>query len=385
MSAYGDDGGLPVSAAVDGGGSSEAALEALCGALIAEPLWHVSLGSKELFHSNLLGWMSERFPEQARAVFKPFLTPDSTARTRVRREYKHLDLVIEFAGYAPLVIENKVFALPDETQLARYAAEPLAGMQGATAVLLSVTDPCWPDDRMQAGRFEWRYFGYRDLAPRLRAAFAQHSSFDAQVLLHEALLIDGLVAVIDLIGKPGLTHQIALTKAQTSILQAARLADGVGKTRAHHVMNLIHSEYTARGLTPTRTEVGFSRAQTLLAAFWDGPDGNGVGWQFQGGQWRLAMIVGTLHGRGPEKAAERARFAAEHIGWFDFTRLHDTLGVTDDDVRPTHARIAADAFNKYDPDFVYRYRLLPARTTVREFVDLAVGYAEAARAWQFKL
>ena len=80
--------------------------------LLSEPLWHVSLGSKELFHSNLLGWMCERFPAAARDVLEPWLTVDpATVTTRIRREYKHLDLVIEYAGYAPLVIENKVFAL----------------------------------------------------------------------------------------------------------------------------------------------------------------------------------------------------------------------------------------------------------------------------------
>ena len=107
-------------------------LERIVGQLIDEPLLHVSLGSKELFHCNLLGWMCERFPQRARRVLAPWLRPDRHAVTdRVRREYRHLDLVIEFAGYAPLVIENKMFALPDEGQLDRYSAT-VTGDVGAT-------------------------------------------------------------------------------------------------------------------------------------------------------------------------------------------------------------------------------------------------------------
>src|SRR5664279_4046448 len=103
-------------------------LQAAIDALVAEPLWHVSLGSKELFHSNLLGWMCERFPAKALDVFRPWLVPaPTTTATRVRREYKHLDLVIEWAGYAPLVIENKVFSLPDDSQLIRYGDELASG------------------------------------------------------------------------------------------------------------------------------------------------------------------------------------------------------------------------------------------------------------------
>jgi hypothetical protein len=384
MSARRAVGGLQSPTARTAGSKATAALEAVCAALVAEPMWHVSLGSKELFHSNLLGWMCERFPRAAMAVFEPWLVRDAAATsTRVRREYKHLDLIVEFAGFAPLVIENKVFALPDDAQLARYASDALRRISGATPLLLSVTDPGWPGGRLRTGGYEWHHLSYGELATGLRAAFAGKAGFDAQLLVHEATLIEALVAVIDLIGKPDPAQPIALRSQQIEILDAARLSDGIGKIRARHIMDLIEAEYAERGLNPTRTEVGFSRGLTLLAAFWLGPDGDGVGWQFQGRQWRLAMIVATRRGVGTQRAAERAAFAAKHVRWFDFTPLYRTLHVTDEDVRPKNARVPADGFNKYDPDFVYRYRLLPQDATVSQFVELAVAYGKAAQAWRF--
>jgi hypothetical protein len=94
------------------------------------------------------------------------------------------------------------------------------------------------------------------------------------------------------------------------------------------------------------------------------------------------MVLATLAGRGPNKAAERAAVAARQVTWFDFTVLCDVLGCADADVMPRRVRVPPDGFNKYDPDFVYRYRLLPD-VTVSQFVDLAVAYSKAAVSWRW--
>jgi hypothetical protein len=48
-------------------------LAEICHDLAAEPLLAASLGSKELFHSNLIGWLMERAPEVALAALEPWL------------------------------------------------------------------------------------------------------------------------------------------------------------------------------------------------------------------------------------------------------------------------------------------------------------------------
>ena len=87
----------------------------LCTALEKEPLFHMSLGSKELFHSNFLAWFADCFPEHAAAVFRPWTVPMTEAQAdRSEREPAHLDLVLHLPGLAPIAVENKVFSVPDE-------------------------------------------------------------------------------------------------------------------------------------------------------------------------------------------------------------------------------------------------------------------------------
>src|SRR5947208_16807386 len=87
-------------------------------ALEKEPLFHMSLGSKELFHSNFLAWFADRFPEHAASVFCPWTDPMAEAPAGPsEREAGHLDLILHLPGLAPIAVENKVFSVPDEEQL----------------------------------------------------------------------------------------------------------------------------------------------------------------------------------------------------------------------------------------------------------------------------
>jgi hypothetical protein len=60
------------------------------------------------------------------------------------RERTRLDLVLRLPGLRLIVIENKVWCLPDDAQLAGYAAGPLARLGGdASPTLLSLSPPPW--------------------------------------------------------------------------------------------------------------------------------------------------------------------------------------------------------------------------------------------------
>ncbi len=138
----------------------ETELDRIVGALKDEPLWHASMGSKELFHSNLLAWAVERFPEDMTKVLEPWLEPGNTTKVAVYRERRHLDLVIELPGHQPLVIENKAFSLPDDDQLQRYGTAVAALAGAATLVLLSLSDPGWPDGKFASEGREWHWLSY---------------------------------------------------------------------------------------------------------------------------------------------------------------------------------------------------------------------------------
>src|SRR5687768_16326970 len=101
-----------------------------------------ALQSKELFHSNFVGWLCESHPQVGAEVFRHWVSRRPEATTlRAQRERSHLDLAIELPGLTPFVLENKVFAPPDDAQLDDYAAGKLAGLTRPELLLLSLGRP----------------------------------------------------------------------------------------------------------------------------------------------------------------------------------------------------------------------------------------------------
>ena len=359
-------------------------LTRLCHQLRQEPLLHLSLGSKELFHSNLLGWMCQQFPAESTSVLAPWLREDSSCATlKIQHEHKHLDLVVRLPGYAPLVMENKMFSLPDEDQLRSYVTNVIGAIAPEPSLLLvSLTDPGWPNGAFEVEGGTWRYVPWRVLARRLLAEFGDQPRFETQVLAHEARLLDLLDQVMRELSVSSPDEPFLLPEATTRQLQGVRIAAAIGKIRMYQVMHRIRAQYTANQLRPDKSEVNFTNGTPLMSAYWDADGaGNSVGWQYQGKQWRLAMTLKSMAGK--ERTGHRAAYAATQSGWFNFEHLCQILASSDDKLRPKQSRTPPDGFNKYNPDFVYQYRLLPANTTVGQVVQAALVYGHAAAAWQF--
>lgn len=361
-------------------------LTLLLSTLDAEPLFHASRGSKELFHSDILAWFVRTMPRRATKVFQPWLVEGEGPRVvRVRREHHSLDLVIELPRFAPLVIENKAFALPDERQLARYTAGPVAKLgPESSLVLLALADPGWEDGRRHLEERTWIWASYDELGDRLAAAFADgDNDFGEQMLVHEAGLLRLLHTIMRRLEVREVGESFALLGSRRDELRRVGLADAVGKARAHQVMRRIRVGLCDSGVRPPAwdLEVGFTRGQPLLAGFWAAADDVFVGWQYQGRQWRLAMILRSadLHGRGRHPARER--FALDHEDFFDFARVPGIVGRSESELLPKSSPSRAGTFNKYDPDFLYRYRVLPERVTVGDVVRLAVEFSQWAAEW----
>lgn len=141
----------------------------LCVALTNEPMFHLSLHSKELFHSNFLAWFCEKRPSIAGEVFSAWVPGrGGQSAVRVQREADNLDLAIELPGLAPFVVENKVFAPPDEAQLDRYASGRMGGLNQPSALLLSLSPPFWDGDTyLSPNGLQWRHVSYSQLAVAL--------------------------------------------------------------------------------------------------------------------------------------------------------------------------------------------------------------------------
>jgi hypothetical protein len=358
-------------------------LTRLCQQLKQEPLLHLSLGSKELFHSNLLGWMCQQFPAESVRVLAPWMRQDpSCEEFKIQREHRHLDLVVRLPGYAPLVVENKMFSLPDESQLRSYLKAVGAITPEPSLLLISLADPCSPDDRLDIDGSTWRYAPWRDLAQRLRAEFGDHPRFEDQMLAHEAHLLTLLDQVVQELSIRSPKDPFMLPDTTIRQLHDARIAAAIGKIRMYQVMHRIRDQYATHDLHPNKTEVNFTNGTPLMSSYWNADTtGNSVGWQCQGKQWRLAMTLKTMSGK--NRTDERAAYAATQSSWFNFTHLCRILKAADDQLRPAQSKTLANGFNKYNPDFVYQYRLLPTYTTVGQVVEAALAYAHESAAWKF--
>ena len=84
------------------------------------PVFALTLGAKELCHSNFWKWLIDKDKNFAKVFFKEI---DVDKIDSVSREKEHMDLVVEtkngdyIGGY---IIENKLKSLPDKEQLEDY-------------------------------------------------------------------------------------------------------------------------------------------------------------------------------------------------------------------------------------------------------------------------
>lgn len=335
-------------------GEDADAIRTIVRELESNPILAMSLGSRELFHSNLLAWFISSYEPVARGLGLP-------GEVCVLREKEHTDLLIKHDDQRLMIIENKVFALPDTSQLARLGDPPRSS--AAELVLLSLTPPGWPDGSWTspAGN-RWTWLSYAQLSAKLRPALPAVAAADAYAgatlerWLDHLAHLDGLARMA---GRPSQDDPVMLPEAQRAALRDARLDAPVQKMRYQQVA----AGLAARGVSAT---AGFTRGLGLVQKFTEDPDGQRWGWQLQGDQFRLTIIVPEGHpghGRDQESRAAREEEAARHPGYFDFSAV------------PVSGTATVSRYCHYAPDSVYRYVRVPG-ITVEQAVQLGYVYSQ---------
>lgn len=351
--------------------------------LLDEPLFHLMLGSRELFHSNLLAWLIETAPDTATDALSTWAVPESAASndTWVRREWKHLDLVIQLQGRVPLVIENKAFSLPSKSQLDRYTEtvnDLLAKGRLTTRprqVLWSLVDPGWTDGTHGDSGSDWTWMSYGDLARNLRSATAPSDKFASDIVGHYASLLESLDELVSAVAVSG-EEGVDLPKPLRTALRDRRLKTLVRKARIREVRRYLQEDSGTLGVDIAFKD-GFTNGRPLLEGFAKAAGGHSIGWQLQGEQFRLAMILPHLKGRTEESRQRRAAVGAAHPEWFDFTAARQVLGA-DLPVNPNQT--SGPRFLRYDPNFIYQY-VKAESITASEIRDLSRHYSRTALEW----
>ncbi|MCX4612114.1 PD-(D/E)XK nuclease family protein [Streptomyces mirabilis] len=334
-------------------------LAELVEAMEADLVFTMSLGSKELFHSNLLGWFIAHHPAVAEAM------TGSAGPVQVEREKQNTDLLIRSDGRPPMVIENKVFALPDSSQLDRIAKK--FDGQDPRLVLLSLTPPTWGEQAWTSpGGYEWTWLSYEQLEQLLRPTVAKVAAADEYAGATLARWLDLMGRLGDLtrlVGQPTLDEPLQLPRNERDILHTARLDVPVQKMRFQRVA----SELGNRGLTGVGTNL--TNGTALIEWYTDSPRGFRWGWQLQGEQFRLAIVVEKGHpghGSSAKHKGIRQEEARRHSDFFEFGSIKGAGPV---------GPVRNIEFCDYNPDFIYKYVPIPG-ITVGQAVDLGIEYVQ---------
>jgi hypothetical protein len=357
----------------------------VCETLATNPLFHLSLNSKDVFHSNLLAWFADRYPSEADAAFKSWASPrPGTPHRAPKQERKGLDLVLYPEDAAPLVIENEVFGPPDQGQLARRANETKSDQPAL--ILLTLFDPEWIDESFPVEHGTWRRITYTALAAALDPAASilvasadDERRFAGQLLTRYAKLCRTLDRLARVATCFDINEPLDLDDESRQCLQNLQVHDAVGRLRARASQQWLegHTALPARDLV--EWESHFTNGTSLLAAFVTLESKDKLYWQYQGGQFRLAVKVADPGFKLNDEVTIKARHAyvlARYAQWFDFTPLADMVGYA---TSPSPAEIEG-TLNRYNSDFAYRYRRLP-NLTATQLLALSDHYLGLASRW----
>jgi PD-(D/E)XK nuclease superfamily len=133
------------------------------------PLFSLSLGSKEHFHSNFLSWIGTVYPQQTGRLLARFLqhqSGDCSLAAEPDREKQNIDVWFKFKNGDELILENKVKSIATKGQLEDYTDEQLARRGGQkNFLLLSLTRPHFvKGDAFPIGNTTWHFLDYAGLA-----------------------------------------------------------------------------------------------------------------------------------------------------------------------------------------------------------------------------
>ncbi len=135
-------------------------------------IYKMSLGSKELYHSNVWAWLIEKDSAFIQAFFPPSSIPQEAKFDRVTREEENRDLSIWYIfpdnSQKCLVIENKLKSIPYVEQLDKYT-----GDLGDCFLEGALTGLRCPNivDTTRIKRIKekvWRFVSYSEISDRIR-------------------------------------------------------------------------------------------------------------------------------------------------------------------------------------------------------------------------
>lgn len=200
-------------------------LDGVVNRLKGNPIFRMSLGSKELFHSNFLEFLWDLDKDAFISMFNQFLKNnnlDTLAEGTdysLKREFKNFDICIyhgpDKAPKFDLIIENKVKSIPYKEQLEEYKQEV---PNDCKCILLTLSDS-FPDSGNIPG---WISISYDDLNKGIQECFKNCDSTVSNYINDYCCFLSGIVDLKNLILPPPLHTNSHDTLFEDSVIQSLK-------------------------------------------------------------------------------------------------------------------------------------------------------------------
>lgn len=360
--------------------------------LLSSPLFHLSLSSKELFHSNFLGWLGEWHPDFFLAVFREMgcVLNCPADGFILKREYENFDLcVLAPDGRIVFILENKVKSLPRIEQLKEYEEKAIRKQNTLPEDLMLLSLATEFPNKEAIEQSSWKIRQYHQLSEamqRHRVLLAAHP--------YAAGLVDDYCLVIEhlhLLAQgwlPAPSEPFLLPQEEKAFCQELRLGDLQDKIRYSQLFEelnrLLREEYrVVEGLDvdaikrdtdyhrTVYTNYGFTHGQGLLE----------VKMKFNEDFVLLIQLQGDKYCHCIEWITDRP-IANVHEAWEWTCALKDPVPVflQTDELPAVFPSVCLDEsasvrkrkdarnrnFNKYGNNFLYQYRKIKDEATVSE-------------------
>ena len=253
------------------------------------PLCTLSLSSKELFHSNMIGWLLENNLDFARHFLK---SKDLIRVGKVAREKYNFDLLVT-ANKKAYVIENKVKSLPCIDQILAYKEKAKKLKIDAEYILLSLLPP---DEEFKCSLKDVRIVSYEEIQEWI-GYLIPGNDYLASLLGDYGLLISTLIQLKSVAAELNMTDRYAFDNEDEAILRELRLFDVAQKIRTSCLANLLDKALNDLKLPDLeelkeKTEVSLTMSMGVVSVKFGFQDASRgipllLGIQIQGNKYRL--------------------------------------------------------------------------------------------------
>ena len=363
--------------------------------LYGNPIYRLSLGSRELFHSNFLAWFFECNSNAVEAIFEI-----SIANPQVLREKHDIDLIITDAKHNTIIaVENKIKDTPKKDQLVEYSKilakeETKSGLH-IKKVLLSLTPHKFELDG-------WIYLSYDELAILLEKYINTSTVEDDSKIPMVRIYLD-MIKQLSLVTKFVHCHDkksrdfwfsrsnendvksISEVKSIDEILEKIKFSDTMQKYRASDLQDRIESESKKSSLAHVKRANKYSKStepenivfvtehgltnKTPFVGAWLAVGAKhselSLGVQIQGTQYRRYISWKKFHVKENEETKNHARLEkfineTDKNEWL-FGTDHDENGImvqngfSSSQNRFKTSLNSKHSYCSYAPNFIYRY------------------------------